>query len=328
MIFDNLDDIRRDDEISKIDNLNKINQNNEDLDKKLDINRYNKVNDNDGFVPKNLDNSESYDMLSATVTKCGFILSYGESDGLMPVGTFVVSGFEDAKGNSITEEKAMIDGYIVFRKIELNDDYGYHFVINGPKVVIPYMEFLEEYKKIESNNKQLTYSDLRPETIEWITRLLGDKLSRIPEDEEIEEIEGLGLQGTSLSEVGAEYTNANGVEMGTNYRIFPFETQLLLQAVLTRVTSGRKDDPSRNKVKQMYRFLDEDFENNRKQKDPEPKPGFLPDPLPDLGPGILPDPLPDLGPWIDYSSKSDSYGYEKLYPEAELEEQPKRTMDR
>ncbi len=321
MIFDNLDDIRRDDEISKIDNLNKIAQKNEELDKKLDINRYNKVNDKNGFVPKNIDNDNGKlnDMLSSTVTKCGFILSYGESDGLMPVGTFVVSGFEDANGKGITEEKAMIDGYIVFRKIELNDDYGYHFVINGPKVVIPYMEFLEEYKKVESNNEQLfsmTYSDLRPESIEWLTQLLGEKLSSIPEDEEIEEIEGLGLQGASLSEVGAEYTNANGVEMGTNYRIFPFETQLLLQAVLTRETSGRKDNQSRKKVKQMYRFLDEDFENYRKPKDPEPKPGFLPDPLPDLGPGI------------DYSLKSDSYGFEKLSPEAELEEQPKRTMDR
>ncbi|MBR6113219.1 MAG: hypothetical protein IKP79_01765 [Bacilli bacterium] len=160
------------------------------------------------------------------ITK-GFLLSYGVNSGVVPVGTFVLVGYEDKNGVPIGESDALfLDAFVVFKQVEIEDDKT-RIKPDGGTILIPYRNYSYAFKIVGHNNKQFGYfsgdQGVTPDSIEGISEVFGDTLAYKRPNADIK---SLDLYGSRLDDINAVYTSYDGKDMGANYTIFPFELVL------------------------------------------------------------------------------------------------------
>ena len=179
---------------------------------------------NDELVDKIRD-----DMLKNTMTLdykqfAGFILSYGVGDDLVPVASFAIAGYVSADGTPIDEYTAfMTDGFIVFKDVDFSE--GREFSFGNKTITIP----CREYKKLASMAIENDYElELLSGAIHSkdSNLLISDTLRSVSweifaEHPELKALADLKLEGSSLDDIQASYTNGD-IQMGYNYTIYPF----------------------------------------------------------------------------------------------------------
>ena len=191
----------------------------------------------------NAENTEEYQeimrdlgLASTGLYGFGVILSYGERSGMVPNGTFVVSGFENKDGKPIENADEIVNGFVVLKQVETDDDESilsetFAFKENPDKILVPFRKFREMCRDIDENDAFLEIINVRDEalTIPFVTDLMEgaeEELAELPEGSTIDSYLA-SLYGTSISDLGAIYTNSQGVERGTNYMLYPFRSSNL-----------------------------------------------------------------------------------------------------
>ncbi len=164
----------------------------------------------------------------------GILLSYGDSNHLTPVGTFVISSFIKPNGELISDfELEFKNGFAVLEEVILD---GYDLVPKKPgnTLVIPATEYYKLFGLTSTNNYQISeYATVNegptPENAEIISQVAAEYLAKMPEGTEID---GLEFDGMTIDESGAMLIGADGKERGTNYSLFPFDPAKVLHRVL------------------------------------------------------------------------------------------------
>ena len=200
----------------------------------------------------------------------GVLLSYGDTKGLMTVGVFMVTGYINSRNEPITEISAFENGFVVLEELEFNKDGKAIFKENGGKIVMPYKSFLIACHNIKHNNEELSHlsteDGISPETVKMVDETIEEILAEKEPDSEITEIY---LRGTSLDEAHAHYTGADGIEMGSNYTMFPFEVFRYLR--LRKIREYEKiDDDDRKEMELMQKVpYDRGILDNPEEYPPE-----------------------------------------------------------
>ena len=157
----------------------------------------------------------------------GFLLSYGQNAGVIPVGTFILVGYEDSEGLKTDELDAILkEGYVVFKQIEKKDNL---IVIpkDAKRITIPYKTYALAFKTASHNNKEFGYlsgdQSITPAVVEDVREFYSDSLAAKRPDADMKTLD---LYGSRLADAHVEYTTADGKELGSNYTIYPFELVL------------------------------------------------------------------------------------------------------
>ena len=161
-----------------------------------------------------------------SITK-GFLLSYGQNAGIIPVGTFVLAGYEDKEGTIVDELDAILnEGYVVFKQIEVLDNHVV-FKPNGGTVSMPYKTYTYMLNVVAHNNREfgLLSKDqgITPDAVEDISQAYAEELLERNGGSDVKQLD---LYGSRLEEAHALYTSADNKEMGSNYTMYPFELVL------------------------------------------------------------------------------------------------------
>ena len=152
----------------------------------------------------------------------GFILSYGESKEVIPIGTYILIGYVDIKNNPVDYEFAQeYGGFCVFKKIEKDEKGNIRVKQDGGKIVMP----LSAYQAASVNTK---YNNSILNTItsdDWldyksIDRTVTDLQELILESDT--NFDTILLRGSTLEDVHANYDLPSGLEAGLNYTFYPF----------------------------------------------------------------------------------------------------------
>ena len=155
----------------------------------------------------------------------GFILSYGNSKGLVPAGVFILIGYCDQMERPVDEEFVRNNGgTVVFKQIEINEREEPIIKENGSRIIMPYIAYQIASQYVDHNNEVLDSVSSN----EWMTfsdiNLISDTIGDIiAESNPTDDVKDIYLRGSSLENSRSSHTLLNGKEMGTNYSFYPFE---------------------------------------------------------------------------------------------------------
>ena len=228
---------------------------------------YNNINNYDYNYKKYSDNEVeplSKVDISPTIQEEGVLLSYGESNGVMPAGMFLLNGFVNSDGKRISEYEAFIeDGYALLKEMEIVD---YHLVVKQPgnSLLVP----IESFHRISSKSRindvefgQLLSREIHePIDIEMINMAMAGYLARKPENTELSSFK---FEGETLDAANAILIGPNGEQRGTNYTMIPFKAPKILDLIHT---IGYKDLINENDLYKDEKIYNEMYINPDKSK--------------------------------------------------------------
>lgn len=148
----------------------------------------------------------------------GIILSYGESNDIIPVGTFGITRYLNTKRkpyDTNIESTDRIDDILVeLKKIDVIDDKL--FYTSSDVIYLPLPEFLKMHSIADSNSSEF-YDNLSYDATLESLKILEGALS----DYLIHSSNLYPAQTRSLDNLAATYI-CNGQVMGNNYGVAPF----------------------------------------------------------------------------------------------------------
>ncbi len=152
----------------------------------------------------------------------GFILSYGESKEVVPVGTFILVGYVDIENNPVDYDFAQeYGGLCVFKEIEKDKDGNIRVKQNGGRIVMSFSAYQAASVNTNHNNGVLN----RVTSDEWLGfKSIDDTvmdLQSLISDSDLD-LYTLMLRGSTLEEARANYDLPNNREAGLNYTFYPF----------------------------------------------------------------------------------------------------------
>ena len=152
----------------------------------------------------------------------GFILSYGESKEVVPVGTFILVGYVDINNNPVDYDFAQeYGGICVFREIEQDKDGNIIVKQNGGRVVMSFKAYQAASVNTKYNNSVLN----RVTSDEWLDfKTIDDTvldLQSLIADNDMD-LYTVMLRGSTLEDARANYDLPNNREAGLNYTFYPF----------------------------------------------------------------------------------------------------------
>ena len=160
----------------------------------------------------------------------GIIMSYGESDSMVPMGAYFAEGYCNANGEPfIAEPNSKKEIYIKFSEYELSANGELRKKKNGNEVYIPYDRALDLFSSISYGNyDKIEYDhtkNFRPELLSMLDEVVSEYMEQ---DKHLAEEGATGYKSMTLDSQDAIFVASDGTEMGENYSIFPFSSAKVL----------------------------------------------------------------------------------------------------
>ena len=154
----------------------------------------------------------------------GVILSYGESKGIVPMGTYVLYEFVNENGKRILAEEAIMkNGYAVLIEIEINH-LEVSFKENSDYLIIPIYSYLDLMDKAPLNIDSFTKITNDDEVTTLGVKMVNDAMEGFLKDNQnTQELNILDFTGVSMKEANAGFICEGEYNKGTNYTLIPFE---------------------------------------------------------------------------------------------------------
>ena len=150
----------------------------------------------------------------------GIILSYGDTNSVMPVGMFCASNISE--DNIIVNQEGNKDFIIEF--VSIIDDKNKGLILDKTqKIYIPLREFLKKYSSAATQNEDKFHADFGYEsyyeTINIFKKEIEDYLVKNPNL-------SYQLEKIPLDDLSATYIS-NGEIRGNNYSVMPFNIGMI-----------------------------------------------------------------------------------------------------
>lgn len=183
------------------------------------------------------------------------MLSYGESENVVPVGLFKISRIIKKNGSTINEEMLELVRVQPVDKELSSDD----------RVYMPVSEFIEMYRAlIPQDNKESFYnfygSDASIDLLLALEKVLSNFLSQ-------NKTVNFDAKYRSLDDLNAIYIS-NGEVRGTNYSIMPYSLGITKKKSLEK---RYKDNETLENPKKIYRYVEPFKSPKRRYQDSEPQ---------------------------------------------------------
>ena len=209
-------------ELKILEDYNKIINSDEFYDlNKLDLSNLYKLKEY--MNEKKLKTKDEY-ILPSQLIESGVILSYGEGEDFIPAGVYGISRYVDRNNKVITDKvDSILDVMIEFTEVEYVDSKGMKKKTNGSKIYIPYLEFVDIYKKYTSNNS-IKLSDMmveEPDSLELLAFFEKIAEDYMGENSGIHSYETINFEGENMEKIGGIFEN-NKSFRGTNFKVIPF----------------------------------------------------------------------------------------------------------